>query len=136
MAFDSCSYLNSLPKYRNTIILNFGIHTYGLYTGELTKRVLELSSQLLVTLYTLSIYPSAHKQLRRHPSNPFCEFPCIRSFFLPILIIHNFFFQVTLPCQVENKEGFLQWTRDGFGLGETRSKYLVDFKLKKYVYLL
>ena len=43
-------------------------------TGEFTKRVREMSSQLLVTLYSLSIYPSAHKQLRRHLPNPFCEF--------------------------------------------------------------
>lgn len=28
--------------------------------------------------------------------------------------------QVTLPCRVENKIGLLQWTRDGFGLGDTR----------------
>ena len=28
--------------------------------------------------------------------------------------------QVTLPCRVENKAGLLQWTRDGFGLGDTR----------------
>ena len=31
------------------------------------------SDQLFVTLYTLSIYPSAHKQLRRHHPNPFLE---------------------------------------------------------------
>ena len=46
-------------------------------TGEFTKRVREMSSQLSVTLYTQSIYPSAHKQLRRHLPNPFREFPCI-----------------------------------------------------------
>ena len=28
---------------------------------------------------------------------------------------------VTLPCQVENKRGMLQWTRDGFGLGVERN---------------
>ena len=28
--------------------------------------------------------------------------------------------QVTLPCRVENKIGVIQWTRDGFGLGDTR----------------
>jgi hypothetical protein len=32
--------------------------------------------------------------------------------------------QVTLPCRVENKVGFLQWTRDGFGLGETRHGFI------------
>jgi hypothetical protein len=37
----------------------------------------EMSSYLCVTLYTLSIYPSAHKPLRRHIPNPFREFPCI-----------------------------------------------------------
>ena len=44
------------------------------YAGEFTKRVREMSSQLFVTLYTLSIYPFAHKQLRRHLPNPFREF--------------------------------------------------------------
>jgi len=29
--------------------------------------------------------------------------------------------KVVLPCQVENKGGVLQWTRDGFGLGQKRS---------------
>ena len=38
--------------------------------GEFTKRIREMSSQLSVTLYTLSIYPSAHKQLRRDLPNP------------------------------------------------------------------
>ena len=28
---------------------------------------------------------------------------------------------VTLPCQVTNKKGMLQWTRDGFGLGVERN---------------
>ena len=45
--------------------------------GEFVKRVWEVSSLLCVTLYTLSIYPSANKQLRRHLPNPFCKFPCI-----------------------------------------------------------
>ena len=30
-------------------------------------------------LYTISIYPPAHKQLRRYLLNPFREFPCTRS---------------------------------------------------------
>ena len=34
-------------------------------------------SQVFVTLYTLSIYPSAHKELRRHLPNLFREFPCM-----------------------------------------------------------
>jgi len=29
--------------------------------------------------------------------------------------------QVILPCQVQNKGGTLQWTKDGFGLGQSRS---------------
>eukprot|EP00092_Neocalanus_flemingeri_P054105 GFUD01063708.1.p1 GENE.GFUD01063708.1~~GFUD01063708.1.p1 ORF type:complete len:409 (-),score=72.49 GFUD01063708.1:1225-2451(-) len=29
--------------------------------------------------------------------------------------------KVILPCKVENKGGVLQWTRDGFGLGQNRS---------------
>ena len=36
-----------------------------------------MSSQLFIALFTLSIHPSAHKQLSRHLSNPFREFPCI-----------------------------------------------------------
>ena len=45
-------------------------------TGEFTKRVRETSSQLFDTLYTLSINPYTHKQLRRHLPNPFRKFPC------------------------------------------------------------
>ena len=48
----------------------------NLSTVELMKRVREMSSQLFVTLYTLDLlYPSAHKQLRRHLLNPFRVFP-------------------------------------------------------------
>ena len=36
----------------------------------------EKGSNDVVTLYTLSIYPSEHKQPRRHHPNPFREFPC------------------------------------------------------------
>ena len=36
-----------------------------------------MSSQLFVTLYTLYIYPSAHKQLIQHLPIPFREFPCM-----------------------------------------------------------
>ena len=49
------------------------------YTGELTKRVREMSSQLFITPYTLSIYLSAHKQLIRQLPNPLREFLCITS---------------------------------------------------------
>ena len=28
---------------------------------------------------------------------------------------------IILPCQVKNKRGMLQWTRDGFGLGVERN---------------
>ena len=41
---------------------------------EFKKRVREMSSQLFVTLHTLSTYLSAHKQLRRHLLNLFREF--------------------------------------------------------------
>ena len=47
------------------------------YTGELAKRVREMSSQLCITLYTLSIYHSVQKQLSRHLLNPFREFPLV-----------------------------------------------------------
>ena len=46
-------------------------------TGEFTKSVREMLSQLFVMLYMLSIFPSAHKQLRQHLPNTFCEFPCM-----------------------------------------------------------
>ena len=55
-------------------------HTsYPIYysRGEFMKRIWEMSPQLYVTLYTLSIYTSAHKQLRQHLLNPFYEIPCI-----------------------------------------------------------
>ena len=39
--------------------------------------VRDMSPQVFVILYTLYIYPSAHKQLRRHIPNPFREFPYI-----------------------------------------------------------
>ena len=41
-------------------------------------------------------------------------------FVLKFEIFKYFHFQVTLPCRVENKIGVIQWTRDGFGLGDTR----------------
>ena len=64
-----------------------GVRNYlSVYRG-LTKRVREMSSQLFVTLYTISIYPS--KQLRRHLLNNFREFPCI---FLSISIIYMFMY--------------------------------------------
>jgi hypothetical protein len=48
--------------------------------------------------------------------------------------------QVTLPCRVENKVGFLQWTRDGFGLGETRHGftciYFRNNKENKKIYVM
>ena len=36
-------------------------------TDEFKKMVKGMLSQLFVTLYTLTLHPSAHKQLRRHP---------------------------------------------------------------------
>ena len=42
-------------------------------TGEFRQRVREMLSDLFVTLYTLSIYPSAHKQLRRHLPKTFAN---------------------------------------------------------------
>ena len=45
--------------------------------GNSRKGYREMSSRLFVTLYTLSIYLSAHKQLRQYLPNPLHEFPCI-----------------------------------------------------------
>ena len=39
-------------------------------TEDVSKRVRMISDQLFVTLYTLSIYPSVHKQPIRYPPNP------------------------------------------------------------------
>ena len=44
--------------------------------GNSRKGVRDMSSQLFVTQFTLSIYPSANKQLKRHFPTPFREFPC------------------------------------------------------------
>ena len=46
------------------------------HTEKFTIRVREMEFQLFVTIYTLSIYPCAHKQLRRRLPNPSREFPC------------------------------------------------------------
>ena len=51
------------------------------YAREFAKSIWEMSSQLFVTLYTLSIYPSSQKQLSRHLPNPSPEFPCIMKWF-------------------------------------------------------
>ena len=63
-------------------VWNVSIYTYIYFKyRKIHKRVREISSQLFVTLhiYTVSIYPSAHKLLRRHLPNPSREFPCIRK---------------------------------------------------------
>ena len=60
---------------------------FWLSIGEFTKRVREMSSLRFVTLYTLSSYPSAHKQLRRYLPNPFREFPSWISIYLCIYLL-------------------------------------------------
>ena len=47
-----------------------------------------MSSQLFVTIYTLYINLSAHKQFRRHLPNHFREFPCI-LFYLNYMYIRH-----------------------------------------------
>ena len=38
-----------------------------------------------------------------------------------LIPISNALGHIILPCQVKNKRGMLQWTRDGFGLGVERN---------------
>ena len=74
-------------------------------TGEFMKRVRDMSSHLFVTLYTLSTYPSAHKELRRHLQNPFRKFPCS---ILDKLKLHCMYMGVEEgPCSKKNKFSLL-----------------------------
>ena len=61
--------------------------------GNSQKGFGEMSSQLFVTLFTLSIYQSAHKQLKRNLPNPFREFSCIG---MDILVLLPFTFTFSL----------------------------------------
>ena len=56
-------------------VSKFNLLSIYLSTGKFTKRVREMSPKLFETQYTLSIYPYAHKQLRRHLQNPSRELP-------------------------------------------------------------
>ena len=60
------------------MILYIFIFIFGIQ-GNLRKGFGSHLSYLLHYIHTLSIYPYAHKQLRRHLANPFLEFPCIRN---------------------------------------------------------
>ena len=61
---------------RSVIMETHGIKIRVLGIGEFTTRVREMSSQLFVTL---SIYPSAQKQLRRNLPTAFCVLPSTTS---------------------------------------------------------
>ena len=61
-------------------------------TGEYAKKVREMSSPLFVTLYTLSIYPFAHKQLIRHR-----EFPCTFRLYFIMLVWFSGLKKMFLP---------------------------------------
>ena len=66
------------------------IYTYISNTGKFTKGFGRCRlSCLLHYIYTVSIYPSAHKLLRRHLPNPFREFPCIKKEAWTLNIIFN-----------------------------------------------
>ena len=70
-------------------------------TGEFTERVREMSSQLSYYIHYLCIYPSAHKQLRRHLPTPFHEFSC--SISLRILILsRDTSYTITAPPPKSN----------------------------------
>ena len=63
-----------------------------LHTGDFTKKVREMSSQLFVTLYTLSIYTSAQKQLSRHLPNLFRELSVYQDYIREDTHKKKFFF--------------------------------------------
>ena len=73
-----CLWVKVIPIARSTKHIYYvKINTPN--TGKFTKRVREMSYKLFITIYTLSVYSSAHKQMRRHLLNPFREFPCING---------------------------------------------------------
>ena len=65
-----------------TIFLNAQCVRFGAvrvkYRGIHEKGSDDVVSSVCYTIYTLSIYPSAHNQMIRHHPNPFREFPCRR----------------------------------------------------------
>ena len=101
------------------------------HTGEFKKRVRDMSSYLFVTLYTLFIYPSAHKQLRRHLSNPFRKVPCT-------ILVHTLRYSFALlPCYIfifnmtnffVNENGETKLHQDSLGFSKTIIENK-DFKL-------
>ena len=87
------------PLWRGFILPLRGSH----HTKEFSKRVREVLSQLFVTLYTISIYLSVHKQLKRRLTIPFREFPCIYLFYkLYKFVSHNSF-----SCNSVSKKKFI-----------------------------
>ena len=69
----TCIRFYFIRRFYKYIFSIYFFRSYVPYTGEFTKRVREMSSQLFFTLYTLSEYSSAHKQLRRFIPNTFHE---------------------------------------------------------------
>ena len=61
------------------IILVFFLELGEAYISyrEIHEKSSGVVSAVCFTIYTLSIYPSAYKQLRRHLPNPFRVFSCI-----------------------------------------------------------
>ena len=69
-------FLCKLPDENNKInYIEIFNYTIDFYAGEFTKRVQEKSSQLFVTLYTISIYPSAQKTAETTSPEPFSWTP-------------------------------------------------------------
>ena len=65
-----------------------------LHTGEFTKMALDMSSQLFVMLYTLSIYPSEHTQTDETTqtlsmNSPVYRWAVDRKYILQILVINH-----------------------------------------------
>ena len=67
------------------------------------KRVREMSIQLIVTLYTLSMYPSAYKQVKQHPQTFFVKSPVLH----PMVGSFNSFFVISFCFPLH---GFHCWT--------------------------
>ena len=73
-------------------------------TDEFKKMVKGILSQLFVTLYTLTLHPSAHKQLRRHPPKQLHPPPPQEFYLCPVMKI---FFCSSLSDPVTKKHSDL-----------------------------
>ena len=86
-------------------------------TGDFTKSVWEMLC--FFTLFSLSIYPYAHKKLTQTLLNPFHEFPCSwrkLNLAFPVLLVKTWIWLSIAELQVEIKlkhilNCYLNWTK-------------------------